>query len=361
MLSYHRWAIPLAAAALAGGCATPEPAPIVPAGTTVSVTVSKADAWLAIASAADENRINRLQLAWQSGLSDARRAGFRDAIASEGRLIAVGGALSRPAPTPGSYRCRLVRLGRSTERGPAFEKYKPFFCYVDLEGELFTIVKQTGSSRPAGRLWEDDIPTRLIYLGSLALGNEEEVLAYGDDPKRDMAGIFERIGPFVWRLVIPFPQDGSRLHVYELTPVGWELADALVPLAVWGARHQLGPERTADQRFKPEWSLAVLARQLRSTFPSARSAVVEFHVDGETAHITLSGGDAMLQSGAAGAPADAVVTTDSGTLAALVAGRAPIAEALTDGRLGFTGDEETLVALAAAIPAGDTPPGGPVS
>jgi hypothetical protein len=127
--------------------------------------------------------------------------------------------LSRPAPTPGSYSCRVVSLGRSAKRGPAFEKFNPFFCYIDLEGELFTIVKQTGSQRPAGRLWEDDDPARLIFLGSLALGNEEEARAYGDDPRRDVAGVFERIAPFVWRLVIPFPQDGTKLQVFELTPV----------------------------------------------------------------------------------------------------------------------------------------------
>ena len=68
-------------------------------------------------------------------------------------------------------------------------------------------------------MWEDDNPTRLIFLGSLALGDEEAPLAYGDNPKRDMAGIFERTGPFRWRLVIPWPQDGSKLHVFELTPV----------------------------------------------------------------------------------------------------------------------------------------------
>ena len=34
---------------------------------------------------------------------------------------------------------------------PAFERFKPFFCYVQVEGELLTIVKQTGSQRPAGR------------------------------------------------------------------------------------------------------------------------------------------------------------------------------------------------------------------
>jgi hypothetical protein len=34
-----------------------------------------------------------------------------------------------------------------------------------------------------------------------------------------MAGIFERIAPFRWRLVIPWPQDGAKLDVFELTPV----------------------------------------------------------------------------------------------------------------------------------------------
>jgi hypothetical protein len=68
-------------------------------------------------------------------------------------------------------------------------------------------------------LWEDDEPNRLIYLGSLALGSEEQPKAYGDDPRRDMAGVFERIGPFRWRLVIPWPQEQSKLDVYELTPV----------------------------------------------------------------------------------------------------------------------------------------------
>jgi len=68
-------------------------------------------------------------------------------------------------------------------------------------------------------LWEDDDPERLIFLGSLALGDEQQPLAYGDDPKRDMAGVLDRIGPFKWRLVIPWPQSTSKLDVFELTPV----------------------------------------------------------------------------------------------------------------------------------------------
>jgi hypothetical protein len=59
----------------------------------------------------------------------------------------------------------------------------------------------------------------MVFLGSLALGDEEAPLAYGDDPKRNMAGVFERIGAFRWRLVIPWPQSTSKLQVFELTPV----------------------------------------------------------------------------------------------------------------------------------------------
>ena len=57
-----------------------------------------------------------------------------------------------------------------------------------------------------------------IFLAA-ALGDEEAPIAYGENPKRDMAGIFERIAPFRWRLVIPWPQDGAKLNVFELTPV----------------------------------------------------------------------------------------------------------------------------------------------
>lgn len=114
----------------------------------------------------------------------------------------------------------MISIGKSDRKSPTLEKFKPFFCYVlaDDAGVL-TIVKQTGSQRPAGRLWEDDDPNRMIFLGSLALGDEQEPLAYGDDPSRNMVGVFERIAPFRWRLVIPFPQSGAKLEVFELTPV----------------------------------------------------------------------------------------------------------------------------------------------
>ena len=210
-----------AAAALAlaaGGCATKPAAPV---GARPSVEVGaplKAEAWKAVATAADEDRLARLGLAWQQALAEAKKSNSAD-VRREGRLLEPRGALPRPAPTPGSYNCRLIKLGKASAKGRAFESFKPFFCYVEVEDDLLTIVKQTGSQRPAGRLWEDDEPTRLVFLGSLALGDEQQPLAYGEDPKRDMAGVLERIGPFRWRLVIPWPQGNSKLDVFELTPV----------------------------------------------------------------------------------------------------------------------------------------------
>jgi hypothetical protein len=196
-------------------CTTAKPEVVV---STTPAAESKGDVWRRVATDADKDRLARISTAWAQGLADAREHSRKDVLA-EGALLKSSAALPRPAPTPGSYDCRLVRLGAKTAKAPGFEKFKPFFCYVEVEGDLLTIVKQTGSQRPAGRLWEDDNPERLIFLGSLALADEEQPLAYGDNPKRDMAGIFERVGPFRWRLVIPWPQGPSKLDVFELTPV----------------------------------------------------------------------------------------------------------------------------------------------
>jgi hypothetical protein len=190
-----------------------------PPPVTAPLPPTKADLWMGVASAADVDRLQRLPDAWAEGLRQVRTGGFARAIREEGELLQPDSALARPAPTPGSYNCRMIRLGRAGRRGPAFERFKPFFCYVEVEGELLTIVKQTGSERPAGRLWEDDVASRLIFLGSVALGNEEQPKAYGEDPTRDMAGVLERVAPMRWRLIIPFPRSGARLELFELTPV----------------------------------------------------------------------------------------------------------------------------------------------
>ncbi len=157
----------------ATGCATKPKRPPGQAPTIEVGPPPKADVWKAVATTADEDRLARLGLAWSEALAEARKSNPGDVRRDE-LLLRPRAALARPAPTPGSYNCRLVKLGKATAKGRAFESFKPFFCYVEVEGDLLTIVKQTGSQRPAGRLWEDDEETRLIFLGSLALGDEDQ-------------------------------------------------------------------------------------------------------------------------------------------------------------------------------------------
>jgi hypothetical protein len=222
-LDHHRRrlamrATALLAIALLGGCATK---PKLPPGVHPSVEVGpppKSEVWKGVATAADQDRLARLGLAWQEALAEAKKTDAAE-VAKEGKLLLPRASLPKPAPTPGSYNCHMIALGKATPKGKAFESFKPFFCYVQVEDDQLTIVKQTGSQRPSGRLWEDDDPNRMIFLGSLALGDEEQPLAYGDDPKRNMAGVLERIAPFKWRLVIPWPQNDAKLDVFELTPV----------------------------------------------------------------------------------------------------------------------------------------------
>lgn len=209
----------LATVALLAGC---QSAPRKPAALRPVVTMEppgKADAWMSVADAKDVDRVRRLNSAWLAALAEARLAGARGGVAAEGDLLRPTAALPMPAPTPGSYQCRLIRLGRYTKRTRAFEKFKPFFCYVEVVDGQLSIVKQTGSERPAGRLWEDSEDNRMIFLGSVALGNEDQPLAYGENSARDMAGVVERIGPMRWRLVVPWPRAQSKLDVFELTPV----------------------------------------------------------------------------------------------------------------------------------------------
>ena len=203
--------------AMLAGCVATKP--VVPPPVAVVLPPTKGEYWKRVADPGDATRLANLAGAWSSALGEVRSHGFSGEVRKEGALLEPRAALPRPAPSPGSYSCRMIRLGAASPKSVPFERFKPFYCYVEADGDALTIVKQTGSQRPAGRLWEDDSPNRLVYLGSLAMNGEESIKAYGDDPRRDMAGVLERVEPFRWRLVIPWPRGNSKLDVYELTPV----------------------------------------------------------------------------------------------------------------------------------------------
>ena len=209
------YALLLAAVLLPMAACHPTPRP--EAIAEAEVQVVDEPRWRTAASPEDVDRIARLAAAWEQARTQAGRAGFNRLMAREGPLLDPDAALPRPAPTPGSYLCRLVRFAPPVPRGAVLTAYRPFFCHVGVDGEALWITKQTGSQRPAGYLWEDS-PTRMVFLGSMALGGREEAAPYGQNPERDMAGVFERVGDFRFRLVIPWPRSGATLDVFELVP-----------------------------------------------------------------------------------------------------------------------------------------------
>jgi hypothetical protein len=95
--------------------------------------------------------------------------------------------------------------------------YPPFTCRIGTGQGVLSFTKLDGSQRPVGRLFSND-DRRMIFLGTMARGDERGALDYGADAERDMAGALERIGPRRWRLVLPWPRWESTLDVIELVP-----------------------------------------------------------------------------------------------------------------------------------------------
>lgn len=196
---------------LLGGCALLRPEPPLPAAQVEVIEDKVPLAWREVATPADQERLDHAAETWSRALAGASR--FRSALAAAGPLLDPKAALPRAAPTPGTYQCRVVRLGGR----PALATFRPFACFVDADGDLLTMIKATGTQRPAGRLWADT-DERLVFLGGLAAPGAAPP-AYGADDHRNVAGHLERIGPFRWRLAVPYPQGGAVLDVYELTPL----------------------------------------------------------------------------------------------------------------------------------------------
>jgi hypothetical protein len=129
-------------------------------GPSVVVTQDEEPEWRGVANREDAQRIAELSGAWREALTGVGRQ-----ARGEGRLLDPEAALPKPAPSPGSYMCRVIRLGSAKPREPAYQAFKPFFCHVGVNGEQLSITKQTGTERPAGYLWEDADTKRMIFLG----------------------------------------------------------------------------------------------------------------------------------------------------------------------------------------------------
>ena len=205
----------LCAPALLAGCASrtvePQDAFLQPAPVPTGIN------WRRIATDSDRGRIRQWRGAWMRGLESARGGGQARALASQGALLRPDSAIGWQSPPPGRYHCRTIKLGARGEGNLPYVAYPAFTCRIRIEDSLLSFAKLGGSQRPLGLIFPDT-PGRMIFLGTLQLGDERRPLEYGRDRERDMAGIVERVGERRWRIVFPYPHFESLLDILEFVP-----------------------------------------------------------------------------------------------------------------------------------------------
>ena len=206
----NRLLISLAAIGLAGASILSAP--------VVAQRGDQSGGWRDVATERDRLRLREWRTAWVEALRDARAAGHTAEIDGEGLLLHPDAALLQPAPPVGDYRCRVIKVGGQGNLLD-YVAYPAFRCRIrpERDGRL-SFVKLTGSQRPIGFIYPD-ATRRMIFLGTLQLGDERRSLRYGTDAERDMAGIVERIGDRRWRVVFPRPTFESIVDVLELVPI----------------------------------------------------------------------------------------------------------------------------------------------
>ncbi|MFF2087238.1 winged helix-turn-helix transcriptional regulator [Nocardia sp. NPDC058176] len=132
---------------------------------------------------------------------------------------------------------------------------------------------------------------------------------------------------------------------YELTAGGRELAHAVIPLALWGARYFMGEQRPPTERFRAEWALVFLADSFEPEQLRNINAEYEFHIEDTTARLRIADGHAEILTGTTEVPPAAILRSDAATTAAIAGGRLTLADAVVEGRIVAEGDPEPLQTL----------------
>jgi len=144
------------------------------------------------------------------------------------------------------------------------------------------------------------------------------------------------------RRTLPPP---AASQVYELTPVGHELAQALVPLAIWGMRHQLGGTRMPGETYRAEWTLVFLAELIDAAPSAGRHATYQFRIDDSAAQLHVHDQKVTVVPGEAAHGADTTLTTDFAAIVELVLGGLDTASALASSRITVEGHPAALELL----------------
>jgi hypothetical protein len=174
--------------------------------------------WRQTATEDDRRRLREWREAFVEGLREARSSGHGDEVAREGALLNPDAAIRGAALPQGDYTCRTLKLGSQAGGALDFIAYPAFRCRVSAGRDgLMHFTKLTGSQRPVGRLFPEH-EHRQMFLGTMQLSDERQILSYGRDTQRNMAGIVERVGARQWRILFPYPHFESTIDVIELVP-----------------------------------------------------------------------------------------------------------------------------------------------
>lgn len=173
--------------------------------------------WRQVATKADRDRLRTWRESWVAATDKARAAGNGAALAAQGKLFDPDHALAGAVPPPGTYRCRVFKLGAKGVGSRDFSAFPFFDCRVEAEGDVSSFYKADGSQRPVGLAFPDS-DTRAVFLGTMMIGDEKVALQYGRDADRDMAGILQRVDAKIWRIALPSPRFESMLDVVEIVP-----------------------------------------------------------------------------------------------------------------------------------------------
>ena len=175
--------------------------------------------WRQVATSADRERLREWREEFVAALAAAQQAGHGADIASEGALLQPDAALGGGPIPNGLYACRVIKVGAKSEGLLNYVSYPAFRCRISAGDGRQHFAKLSGSQRHVGVIFPGDA-LRQVFLGTLALGDEQGAMQYGVDEMRNVAGYIERIGPSHWRLVMPGPHFESQLDVMELVPAG---------------------------------------------------------------------------------------------------------------------------------------------
>jgi hypothetical protein len=189
------------------------------AATTTPDGISSPAVWRELATDADRERLGNWRETWLAARASAEAGGHGAELAREGVLLRPDSALADVTPPIGLYACRTIKVGSPASDGLAYVAYPAFQCRISAgEGGQLRFTKLTGSQRQVGTLYPD-VPGRMAFLGTMALGDETGAMPYRADAERDMIGALERVGQARWRLFFPQPRWESLLDVIELVPI----------------------------------------------------------------------------------------------------------------------------------------------